>query len=1057
MDYVQFSHSEKKYHCQWPNCQRRFCSEETLNLHYRKHTGEKPFNCALCPYTCYNKPTLNEHYRLNHAKDSTVEGPYKSFNPPVSSPSSVAQQAPMNAYSFGSQRDGEPNMRSTTPAVVPAVRHRMADILESCGTQPPGPLDAEINGILDSLDKESDLPDLFTSSNFDFESTGPDTTYRNTSHVAGNNPPPPPLPPPPSTGYDRPNAPSSCHDGHYSPNSSPVMSGEPPRLSSLEATLAGILADFQSADLNNSAEAFEEAKTKALSVLPTFTTGNTLDQQLNAIIEEILESFIDQPPQVLRAVFQASCPFTREESYMIESLEHQLMDDSPLIAPTPPRRRGRRPKLQQQLQPYLQRIFDLEPGTAEAMAAHLVSSAHQERSVNFYPHFPATECARGRGRGRGYRIRGRSGRPLSLTLKLFPDGTASRTQPDPSCYRRLVGSAVHRGSGVGRRMRGGIRGRYRIDRIAGGFQHSSTVGENSVEAQSSVDEFPSETHQPHRTHQRVYDEVQVFDADEPEVGYSEHPNSHCDRFESDTPIPSEEIDTTSMQLRAIRKSSGESDEELDDLDEMDEGVDDETGEGYEERELPPHAHTHRVDTTIGRTSRLDVTELSKVVAHKSGLYNASDKGSVNQDTLGEMLEDLGVIVKRIGERAAARRQPSVQDASPVYSSQPLNLAELPEDEQPTDCSVASLLLNGSKLTRSRTDPAAPAIQLPSMAILASASVGTPTSTGEGSTPGCSSNAEPQGTSPHFSTTHSQHSASATGPYGSVQSHTPLMSINPENLTANSSGGAHSTPLSNTPLRNEFKANQSDYHHRSVPMWSCESMCCPTTRENCSVGPDKSAYSRSPSCDGGSVHRMSVPCSAEDNGESGQSYHPTDLSTRMVVGYDNQSISSPQGSPASPKHQPGSLSPTSAVDANGMSSKSGLLPPYPTSLSSSTSAMDSLRSAVEAVDHLRSLSALGAKYTATLGVSDDPRQSQSYHHSLRLPGYPYTGRSAQPDESPQPGSVGRPDPGPSPTPPPPPHGSSHNPSGSNIFTPPHMPSALNNLLSRWPRLVNLNDP
>lgn len=988
---------------------------------------------------------MNEHYRLNHAKDSTVEGPYKSFNPPVSSPSCGVQRTSVNAYDFNSRKDQEPtNVASSAPTSLPIVRHRMADILESCGTQPPGPLDAEINGILDSLDKESDLPDLFTSSNFDFETAGPDASYRTASHPIGPNPPPP--------AYENPAVSSSCQETRYSISISPDVSGDQPRvLSSLEATLTGILADLQKADLSDNVEAFEEAKSKALSVLPKFTTGKALDQQLTTVLEEVLESFVGQPPQVLRAVFQTVHPFTREEYYMVESLEHQLMDDSPLVAPTPPRRRGRRPKLQQQLQPFLQRIFGLEPGTAEAMAADLVTSAHQERNVSFCPQFSPTECVRGRGRGRGYRIRGRQGRPLSLTLKFFPDGTASRTQHEPVGYRRVIGGSVHRGSGMPRRMRSGIRGRYRIDRLSGtprsGFQHSSPVGGNSMDASSPADNLPLEPSSPNQQHQRTFDESHSFDLEDQELGYTQHRhNPHHDRFDADTPVQSEEIDATSMRLREIRKSSGESDEELDDLDDTDEGVDEEAGETYG-KDLPQHAHPNQSDVTTQRPTTLDVAELNKIVAHKSGLYNPSDKESVNQDTLGEMLEDLGVIVKRIGERAAARRQPCTQESPSIYPAQPLNLAELPEDDQPADCSVASLLLNGPKLTRNRSDPSAPAIQLPSMAILASASAGTPTSIGEGSTPGCPSNAEPHDTSPHFSATHSQQPTSAVGPYGPVQSHTPVMSIHSENQTVPSGAGKHPGTLSNTPLPGEFKTNESDYSHRPVPMWSCESMCCPTTRENCSIGPDKSAYSRSPSYDDGSVHQMSVPCSVEESGDNGQSYHPTDLSTRMAVGgYDNQSIHSPQASPSSPKHQqPGSVTPICGTHASGMESKSGLLPAYSGPLPSNTAAMDSLRSAVEAVDHLRSLSALGAKYTASLGMPDDPTQSQSYHHSLRFPVYPYTSRSTQPDESPQPDSVGHPDTGPSPTSPP--HGSVHNSSGPNIFTPPQMPSALNNLLSR----------
>ncbi|KAF2975171.1 hypothetical protein EK904_003179 [Melospiza melodia maxima] len=39
---------EKPYKCTWEGCDWRFARSDELTRHYRKHTGAKPFQCAVC-------------------------------------------------------------------------------------------------------------------------------------------------------------------------------------------------------------------------------------------------------------------------------------------------------------------------------------------------------------------------------------------------------------------------------------------------------------------------------------------------------------------------------------------------------------------------------------------------------------------------------------------------------------------------------------------------------------------------------------------------------------------------------------------------------------------------------------------------------------------------------------------------------------------------------------------------------------------------------------------------------------------------------------------------
>ncbi|XP_014384911.1 PREDICTED: Krueppel-like factor 1 [Myotis brandtii] len=40
---------EKPYACTWDGCGWRFARSDELTRHYRKHTGQRPFRCQLCP------------------------------------------------------------------------------------------------------------------------------------------------------------------------------------------------------------------------------------------------------------------------------------------------------------------------------------------------------------------------------------------------------------------------------------------------------------------------------------------------------------------------------------------------------------------------------------------------------------------------------------------------------------------------------------------------------------------------------------------------------------------------------------------------------------------------------------------------------------------------------------------------------------------------------------------------------------------------------------------------------------------------------------------------
>lgn len=59
---------EKPYQCQWADCEWRFARSDELTRHYRKHTGAKPFKCAVCERSFARSDHLALHMKRHLPK-----------------------------------------------------------------------------------------------------------------------------------------------------------------------------------------------------------------------------------------------------------------------------------------------------------------------------------------------------------------------------------------------------------------------------------------------------------------------------------------------------------------------------------------------------------------------------------------------------------------------------------------------------------------------------------------------------------------------------------------------------------------------------------------------------------------------------------------------------------------------------------------------------------------------------------------------------------------------------------------------------------------------------
>ncbi|GIY47361.1 hypothetical protein CEXT_432531 [Caerostris extrusa] len=54
---------EKPYQCNWKGCGWKFARSDELTRHYRKHTGDRPFQCRLCERAFSRSDHLSLHMK----------------------------------------------------------------------------------------------------------------------------------------------------------------------------------------------------------------------------------------------------------------------------------------------------------------------------------------------------------------------------------------------------------------------------------------------------------------------------------------------------------------------------------------------------------------------------------------------------------------------------------------------------------------------------------------------------------------------------------------------------------------------------------------------------------------------------------------------------------------------------------------------------------------------------------------------------------------------------------------------------------------------------------
>ena len=56
----------RPFHCEWPDCGKAFKQNVHLKNHITSHTGEKPYQCNICPYRSSRKAVVVQHVSRVH-------------------------------------------------------------------------------------------------------------------------------------------------------------------------------------------------------------------------------------------------------------------------------------------------------------------------------------------------------------------------------------------------------------------------------------------------------------------------------------------------------------------------------------------------------------------------------------------------------------------------------------------------------------------------------------------------------------------------------------------------------------------------------------------------------------------------------------------------------------------------------------------------------------------------------------------------------------------------------------------------------------------------------